>query len=193
MTNVKLASISVLLALCANGYAQSAMKLANPQTLSFSAQSNFMSTTGFARWKHFQEAQKWEPEVVEEVVAESPVFGGFNWHTFLVLLRYQIREHPCARKFVLSWHIDTIGPDWRDDYMLVTIYERDRGIVYDPNTYKKAGVSSGRRPLNDELISTLLTKWQEFDGIYKKAHPNQRWASSEPTEQMLEWWREHSK
>ena len=197
MTNVKLAGISALLALCTNGYANDVAKPPDSKDSSFSAPSNFMSATGFARWRHFQEAQRWEPEVVEEVVAESPVDGGFDWYGFLIKLEEQVKKHPYARKFVLSWHIDTIGPDWRDDYYLVRIYERDRGVIYDDQHLRYNGVRFNTFALNDELVPVLIAKWREFDERRKKTvNPQthiQKWFDEDPEKKLVQWWREQSR
>ncbi len=146
----------------------------------FSAATNYMSAIGYARWKYFQEFKKWPPSVIEEVIAESPVSGGFDWRTFLRAAQGQSKQYPYARKFVNSWHIDTIGPDWRDDYYIVKEYRRSEGAVYDPYVYKGP---KPLFPLNDTLLSQLLKEW---DAVYAKTKN-----INEADNKMMELWTKH--
>jgi hypothetical protein len=163
----------------------------------FSEQSNFMSPTGFARWKHFEQTQEWDPEVVKEVIASSPADGGFDWYNFLLRLEVQVKEHPYARQFVLSWHIDTIGPDWQDDYLLTHIYERDWGIIYPTPDFGLNGVSVNKSGLTDELIPLLIAKWREFNEYrWKNLDPRtdyKKWKAEDPDKKLFQWWREQTR
>ena len=140
----------------------SADPIVSKQVRPFSTETNYMSPVGFARWQYLQEHKEWPPSVIKEVIAESPVYGGFNWVFFLRSAQAQTKKYPYARTFVNSWHIDTIGLDWRDDYYIVKEYRRSAGAVWDPNAYKGP---KPLYPLNDDILSQLLKEW---DDVYIK-------------------------
>jgi len=98
-----------------------------------------------------------------------------------------------VRKFVLTWHIDETGPDWQDNYLLYNVYERDRGILYDPYKYPKA--KDAVFVLHDDLIPLLLAKLRELIAQHaEKLDRNPKLAydhEEDPEIQFQHWWLKH--
>lgn len=141
-----------------------------------------MSLPGFARWRYFQQHNKWPPKIIDEIVANSDSDGSFEISSLLKKIQTQIKVHPYAMVFRDSWHIDAIGSTWQANYYITYIYNRSEGVLYAEQSHRFPRKGS---KLTDALIPKLL-KVQRDEAV--KSHNFEK-----GEEQMMIWWKTQTK
>lgn len=145
----------------------------------FTAESNYMSALGYARWIHYRETGAWPRSVETEYFETGDHSNDPDFMSILWTLHSMIKRNPLAREYVVKWSIDRWGTDWHDEYTGQQIYRRhDRKLLYVAHDVIQTHET---RTLNDALLFQLLEKWDEFrknERDYNKA--SQQWS---------DWWK----
>ncbi len=145
----------------------------------FSAQSNYMSQLGYARWNHYRSTKSW-PRSVEKYFETVDHSNDPDTISILWALRNMIKQNPWAREYVVEWYISRWGMDWHDEYTGRQIYRRHERklLVMIDNTLQ----THRTRRLDDDLLIQLLANWNKIkqnERDYEKAY-----------KQLSDWWSE---
>jgi|GEM_PF-5350464 len=126
----------------------------------FSAQSNYMSQLGYARWNQYLGTKSWPRSVEIEYFETGDYSNDPDTISILRTLQGMIKRNPLACEYVVEWSIMRWGMDWRDEYTGKRIYRRHErkllSVAYDTLQTHQT------RRLDDGLLIRLLAHWDEI-------------------------------